>query len=540
MTWTQSAPANVPAARTDSQLAYDPARGRVVMFGGTSPVRHLGDCWEYDGNNWVVRWGATRPSQRYGHAMAYDPTMGEVLLFGGGGSPGTSETWSWDGSSWTLRGKTRLPDGRLLHAMEYDAQRQNVVLFGGTDFSVTMDDTWLWDGFAWTEASPADKPSARAGHAMAYDRARGVVVLFGGGTNPLLVTGYLDDTWEWDGLTWRQRFPSVRPPSRERHAMAYDSARGRVVLFGGYGSSQSKLQDTWEWDGTDWIERAPPIGPAARVEHTMAYDEARGVVVLHGGYDEASIIRGDTWEWDGTYWWWRTFNNNVPMLARSAAVYDRARQRVVAFGGRRNQPIWGSNDVWEWDGQDWLRRSPLNPSPWYRNFHGLAYDEARRQMVTFAGGGPNYPGLQETWLYAPIDPAHYTPYGQGCSGSAGTPSLSPLGGALPWIGGAFEFELSNLVAGQPAWAFVGVSNQQWGAIPLPFELSLLGLTGCRIFASGEIVLPLVNTAGLAQGSLEIPVVPAIVGTTVYLQGLAADPVRGLTVSDAGAVEFGSR
>jgi hypothetical protein len=33
--------------------------------------------------------------------------------------------------------------------------------------------------------------------------------------------------------------------------MAYDAARSRLVLFGGYNGTEN-LNDTWEWDGTQW------------------------------------------------------------------------------------------------------------------------------------------------------------------------------------------------------------------------------------------------------------------------------------------------
>jgi hypothetical protein len=36
------------------------------------------------------------------------------------------------------------------------------------------------------------------------------------------------------------------------HAMAYDSVRGRVVLYGG-SDGESNLADPWEWDGRRWI-----------------------------------------------------------------------------------------------------------------------------------------------------------------------------------------------------------------------------------------------------------------------------------------------
>ena len=78
----------------------------------------------------------------------------------------------------------------------------------------------------WTQKSPAS-PSSRSLHAMAYDAARGQVVLFGGYGG-----GFRNDTWVWDGTTWAQKSPATSPSSRYGHAMAYDAARGQVVLFG--------------------------------------------------------------------------------------------------------------------------------------------------------------------------------------------------------------------------------------------------------------------------------------------------------------------
>src|SRR5262249_12266836 len=133
----------------------------------------------------------------------------------------------------------------------------------------------------------------RAEHALAYDSARGVTVLFGG-------TGYADylaDTWEWDGTTWTQRISG--PSARTLHAMAYDSARRVTVLFGGTGAGY--LADTWEWDGVNWMQRSPSSNPPGRIYHALAYDSARGVTVLFGGRGNGSATPlGDTWEWDGT------------------------------------------------------------------------------------------------------------------------------------------------------------------------------------------------------------------------------------------------
>ena len=54
------------------------------------------------------------------------------------------------------------------------------------------------------------------------------------------------------------------------------------MLFGGYDNSH--VGETWEWDGSAWTLRASD-GPSPRYDHAMAYDSARGVTVLFGGYD---------------------------------------------------------------------------------------------------------------------------------------------------------------------------------------------------------------------------------------------------------------
>ena len=46
---------------------------------------------------------------------------------------------------------------------------------------------------------------------------------------------------------------------RSRHAMAYDNARQRTLLFGGYNGSV--LGDTWDWDGRVWTRQAPATSP---------------------------------------------------------------------------------------------------------------------------------------------------------------------------------------------------------------------------------------------------------------------------------------
>ncbi len=92
-------------------------------------------------------------------------------------------------------------------------------------------------------------------------------------------------------------------PARFGAGIAYDSKRGETILFGGVDSANTKLNDTWRWDGQSWRRAEVTLAPPPRSEGYLAYDEARGVVVMFGGGGVAVVpTLGDTWEWNGTQW----------------------------------------------------------------------------------------------------------------------------------------------------------------------------------------------------------------------------------------------
>jgi hypothetical protein len=96
----------------------------------------------------------------------------------------------------------------------------------------------------WMQRANAPLPSARSALSMAYDSDLQRVVLFGG-----LQTGtssQLDDTWEWDGVAWANVSSTPSPAGGNSRAMAFDSRRGRMVLFGGYANNSPYFTDTWE------------------------------------------------------------------------------------------------------------------------------------------------------------------------------------------------------------------------------------------------------------------------------------------------------
>lgn len=288
------------------------------------------------GNDWCLR-SAAGPSPRRGAAMAYDSCRNATILFGGiaGGPPASDETWEWDGTSWTLHTPSG-PTGRESHRMAFDSTRCVVVLFGGTDGNgAYLGDTWEWDGNSWTQANPSTNPPTRSGAAMAYDPDCGVTVMFGGWN------GSRDTAaWEWDGTNWLSFTPATRPSGRDKHAMVYDAALQDVVLFGGkvntgpFGPDQN---DTWRYDcgSHAWTQVSTTVQPSQRGSHAMTYDAARARVVLFGGEGPASgtVVHGDTWEWSGADW-----SQVAPIRSPSArhltaSAYDSVREETVVFGG---------------------------------------------------------------------------------------------------------------------------------------------------------------------------------------------------------------
>jgi hypothetical protein len=201
---------------------------------------------------------------------------------------------------------------------------------------------------------------------MAYDSARGVTVLYGG-----------KETWEWNGASWTKR-DVPNPPVRTSHAMAYDSARGKTVLFGGHDGSLI-YGDTWEWDGNAWTERFPAHRPPARFTHNLAYDQARSVVVLTGTLAQGNE-RSDTWEWNGDDW-----GNEKAFVKRmyGAIAYDVPRARTIVFGGTGQTTLELYSDTREWDGKEWVRTTSSGPP--YVDGAAMMFHAAAREAVLFGG-----------------------------------------------------------------------------------------------------------------------------------------------------------
>lgn len=296
--WTQRPTSAQPSARGHARMARNPTGGGILFGGTDAPGVIRDDTWIWDGTSWIEKTGlASKPSARSGHTMAFDIARGEVVLFGGHDGSYRDDTWVWNGTSWTEKtGLATKPGPRSWHALAYDEDRQVVVLFGGWSGSAYLGDTWEWNGTSWAPRAVSG-PSAREGHAIAYYPGNGIVLFGGGAGSPN------NETWTWDGTSWTKKTPPGGQPTPQRYwnSMVYDSARQRDVLFGG-GDLNLGYDDTWEWDGSRWhpMTSIDTGGrPSARHSPAMAFDTGRGKVVLFGGYVIGSTTSwlSDTWEY---------------------------------------------------------------------------------------------------------------------------------------------------------------------------------------------------------------------------------------------------
>ncbi len=245
---------------------------------------------------------------------------------------------------------------------------------------------------AWNQLSPANSPVQRFASGMAYDTAHGQTVLFGG----FEPGGAGSDTWLWNGTNWTQANPANSPSGRTAVAMAYDAGQGQVVMFGGADSGGNRLSETWLWNGSNWTQANPATVPPARNGAAMAYDSAHDRVVLFGGVSTGGSQLNDTWLWDGSNW---TQANpvTVPQGRELEGMdYDPVNGQIVMFGGFDALGAY-DNQTWTWDGTNWTLQNP-SISPIGRYGAVMAYDAAQGVTLLFGGyNGTAY--MNDTWIW---------------------------------------------------------------------------------------------------------------------------------------------
>jgi hypothetical protein len=327
---------------------------------------------EPDGYAWHQLNPLLSPGPRYLHCLAYDSRRNRTVLFGG----------------------MQLHDSRNRdpHLSEYTKHWRWWSDFSWESGYVCLSDTWEFDGRSWHLRTPAHTPPAGA-FVMAFDEVRGVTVLCA-----------VRHIWEWDGEDWTAIRPNGTVPDGVAFgAMAYDSRRSVHILLGNRGDDWETACETWEFNGADrsWTLRTTS-GPETR-RIGIAFDAARNRTVLYGGYlhdgwrdanGEYKYQVRDTWLYDGQAGSW-----SKQVMPADRGPYDRYNAGIAYHGGLEvvmilggvaesagPEPPYPLTYAWEprcfaWDGSSW---SWWDSGQHYHNSpHAMVYESGRQQILTY-------------------------------------------------------------------------------------------------------------------------------------------------------------
>lgn len=472
-------PARFPEQFRGMSLVYDGTDHYDFLFGGVDWAADYSQfAWMFARNNWTdltstylnnVSAGPS-PDAREHAAMAYDPAAGAVVLFGGIGSgsagsglPGSvfGDTWSWSHDAWTNLSPnlTAAPSPRYGAAMTYDPAEDALLLFGGyaenpsTSVGHPLRDTWEFTNGSWRNvtASVGIAPpvpccgwvSAQALPSMVWDSTDGIALLTIPSARP-----WGTETWEFLNHTWVNRTAASgpEPTFRTWSALADDPALGGVVRFGGAAADEADpTNDTWLFVHGTWTlwqpDRTPDgpggggqtgPGPTARFDAALAYDPGSRCLVLTGGRTDGYNWPNDTWALCGSTpvfdnssrvgpdpgsfvggWVDRT-NRSAPAppytIEYSSTITSAVNGSVLVFSGTQNEIGGGPhrqqyNLTWLWKGGAWTNATASGGAPPNASCTGseiMTYDAHDGYPLLFGGAdwcstSESYKFVNGTW-----------------------------------------------------------------------------------------------------------------------------------------------
>ncbi|HYV49814.1 MAG TPA: kelch repeat-containing protein [Myxococcaceae bacterium] len=392
--WTRlTATGTAPIAYTNTAVAIDTARDRLIVYGTSSAVSTLSlgasPAWT------TLSLGGTGP---YGLARVfYDATTDSAYAF----APSlTNQTAVWrlafpssSSGSWTQVATTGgpPPDRFGPYSMVHDPANRLVYLHGGsTTGGFTFQDVWSFDvaGATWTQLSPAGTAPTVTGYGLTFDVAGNRMIRFGG-TDTRVYALAMGPTPAWSALSGPQ---DPRPPSTSR--LFYDPVLRRLLT---YDSSSQVVWTRPLGAGATWRQEAPTgTAPSARRAAAMAFDEFSGIVYVHGGIDSAQVVRvGDTFALDtrGAFAW-RSLPAGNPRSDHVAA-WDPRRKRLLVNGGLT---FYGFVEALDFSGPTpvWMTiATQKGPNIFGDTLydHGADLDVEVNRLVTFGGNGNFGSGL---------------------------------------------------------------------------------------------------------------------------------------------------
>jgi Kelch motif len=295
----------------------------------------------------------------------------------------------------------------------------------------TLDLDYLGSGWKFVAAA-GGLPPIRWGACGIYDPDGERLVMFGGkhGQGASLCLG---DVWELDlsvsPAVWTELTPSSgdAPAARAMASAVLDTARNRMIVFGGHDSSSRVRSEAWAWDleSDRWESSAldvtgtVPWNSQGLTGHTAVYDPGHDRLIVTGGSPVSAKANEFTTMSNRTYTLeladapdkciWRNVvvdtGDSPPGRIRAIAAFDGV--RMIVHGGALRQLTTGPadllQDTWVLDASEttltrWARKYPTgDDTPTARAGHVVVWDPILKSMILFAGAAPSGHS-RETWL----------------------------------------------------------------------------------------------------------------------------------------------
>lgn len=351
--WHLLSPSGTPPSPPEGHAAcLDATRNEMLVFGGHATGSGLASAWSLSlgsSPQWK-RIDATGqpPSERWGHAAVFDPRGDRMLVFGGSSNSAFYLGDVWQLQRGTTEAWTRLfpeglePTGRTEMSAVYDSRRRRVIVFGGGTAGADLEETWalnLEPELRWTHLTTSGSPGTHFEHEAVYDSLQDRMLVWDGFRG--VGGSQVEDVWELSFLTepptWRRLLPDGPfPAERAYSASAFDPARNRILIFGGFTPGMGG--DTFDWTDTWALTWETPIATPVQVSLVNATLEPDAIRVRWSVVEvtRAAIERNE----DGRGWIeMRVATPDgtgqiefVDDLVRSGSTY-RYRLRISGAGG---------------------------------------------------------------------------------------------------------------------------------------------------------------------------------------------------------------
>ena len=387
-------------ARMNSQMIYDTAQNRLILFGGRASVKPYLET-NIPRQNLILHPHGSNPCF-YPDNLYYTEATSVLAKYPNGFAMGWPshpwDTWDYD-DVWEMQSGGNGTWTRLAVSAAF-SKSLNPALQNDRRFNRRYTGSWLLGYDNQSHKIILHGGLDREGISYASIESSSLNFSLHRDSTPRRGSTY--ETWEWNNVNNNWTLLNLKEKYSDSgiaknmipDAMAFDPVANKFVIFGhkafNYGSdineihhhetiSKTGLISEYDYAESVWNPVIDYLGSLAVIPEQLQYKNS--MWYLSGSHNTN----------------WINVNSDLnykyfPDLGISsqwhdtAAAYDPIKGRVIQFGGNfksSNGTLYHSNDTWSWDGIKWTLLCTSGPRARY--LHKMCYDESRQCIVLFGG-----------------------------------------------------------------------------------------------------------------------------------------------------------